>query len=311
MHISLLSGLATTGLLMNGVPATATHSVAASEGRRTTIDDSAWNIGNDRTNDYREPEYGPAIPLDDGAYDFSDDSSVIFAAPDGAHYSYDGAWKGAYVDPEGGVFEGAWEGRVTRHGGMAGPEHAAPAVRHLASPPPADAGAPHGGADYRDSRYDDRDGGANYNVPSGYEGYARCLKSQGVTGAAIGAMLGGVVGNGIAGRGNRTGGTLIGAGIGGLLGLAVEKANNKCRQYRPGEAEPRGYSYAKGQAYGSGWQAGYYYPQSAPTVTVITMAPVTTISTTVTEEVYYETVRNTPRKKAVRKWRAKPSCVCR
>ena len=315
MLISLLSGLATAGLLMNGVPATATHSVAASEGRRTTIDDSAWNIGDNRTDDYREPEYGPAIPLDDGAYDFSDDSSVIFAAPDSARYRYDGAWKGAYVDPEGRVFEGAWEGRVTRHGGIAGPGYPAPALRQSLPRHAADAGAPYGGADYRDSRYDDRDGGANYNVPSGYEGYALCLKSQGVTGAAIGAMLGGVAGNGIAGRGNRTGGTLIGAGIGGLLGLAAEKANNRCRQYRQGEAEPQLHSYAQPQpqtAYDSGWQGGYYYyPQSAPTVTVITLVPVITTTTTVTEEVYYKTVRSAPRKKAVRKWRLKPRCVCR
>ncbi len=273
-----------------------------------------WDNGNDRTYDYREPEYGPSIRPDDSAYDFSNDSNVAFAAPDGSSYSYDGDWQGEYVDPQGRVFEGEWEGRVTRHDGVAGPGYPAPRKPAPAPRRPA-AGAPYGGAEYNDSRYDDRDRGDYYNVPSGYEGYERCLKSNGVTGAAIGALLGGVAGNRIAGRGNRTGGTLVGAGIGGLLGVAVEKANDKCRQYRPREAGAQGYSYAQPRpqpGHGAGWQGGYYYyPQSAPTVTVISMAPVTTTTTTVTEEVYYETVRSAPRKKAVRKWKPKPACACR
>lgn len=271
-----------------------------------------WNNGNDRTYDYREPEYGPSIRPDDSAYDFSSDSNVAFAAPDGSSYSYDGDWQGEYVDPQGRVFEGEWEGRVTRHDGVAGPGYPAPRQPAPAPRRPA-AGAPYGGADYNDSRYDDRDRGDYYNVPSGYEGYERCLKSNGVTGAAIGALLGGVAGNRIAGRGNRTGGTLVGAGIGGLLGVAVEKAHNNCRQHDPRNVRPPAYAYApQQQSYGNGWQGGYYYyPQSAPTVTVISMAPVTTTTTTVTEEVYYETVRSAPRKKAVRKWKPKPRCVCR
>lgn len=194
MNIGLLSGLATAGLLMTNAPASANH--------------------DDRTYDYREPQYSPSIRPDDSAYDFGSDSNVAFAAPDGSSYSYDGNWQGAYVDPQGRVFEGEWQGRVTRHDGVAVPRYPAPAPHQQAPRHPA-AGAP-------------------YALP------------------------------------------------------------------RPQAA------------YGNAWQGGYYYyPQSAPTVTVINMTPVTTITTIVTEEVYYETIRSAPRKKAVRKWRPKRICVCR
>ncbi len=145
-----------------------------------------------------------------------------------------------------------------------------------------------------------------YAVPPGYENYERCLKSNGIKGAAIGALLGGALGNRIAGRGNRTRGSLLGAGIGGLLGVAVEKANNKCKHHRPRySGHPR---YNTQQNYG--WGGGYYYYPQAPVVT-ITMQPTVTTTTTVTEEIYYETVRTKPRKKVVRKWKPKPRCVCR
>jgi hypothetical protein len=192
MNIGLLSGLAAAGLLMTNAPVWANH-----------------DNGDDRTHDYREPEYGPSIRPDHNAYDFSNESSVAFAAPNGSSYSYDGDWQGAYVDPQGRVFEGEWEGRVTRHDGVAGSSYPAPAARHPAAAAP-------------------------YALP------------------------------------------------------------------RPQAA------------YGTAWQGGYYYyPQSAPTVTVISMAPVITTTTTVTEEVYYVTIRSAPRKKAVRKWKPKPTCVCR
>jgi hypothetical protein len=311
MNIGLISGLAMAGLLMTNAPVSANHDVASAQASNASADlmtgfDNRSGIdrenGNDRTDDYREPEYGPSIRPDDSAYDFNSDSNVAFAATDGSSYSYDGDWQGAYIDPQGRGFEREWQGRVTRHDAVVGPGYVAPAPRRPA------AGAPYGDADY-----DDSDRSHYYDVPSGYEGYARCLKSNGVTGAALGALLGGVAGNRIAGRGNRTGGTLVGAGIGGLLGVAVEKANDTCRQYRPREAAPQVYSYVQRHpSYGAGWQGGYYYyPQSAPAITVINMAPVTTTTTTVTEEVYYETIRSAPRKKAVRKWKPKPTCVCR
>lgn len=272
--------------------------------------DINWDYGPDRTEDYREPAYGPAIRPDGSAYSWNDNGDVAFAAPDGSSYSYDGEWDGEYVDPQGRVFEGDWSGTVTRHNGVSGPGYPAPrpATPHHAVPSaaPHHSGAPYPAPDYRSD-------GDRYDVPRGYENYERCLKSNGLTGAAIGALIGGFAGNRIAGRGDRLGGTLVGAGVGGLLGVAAEKASNKCKHHRPAARPPVNYPYPYPQpSYGHGWQGGYYYyPQ--PVVTTITMAPVTTTTTTATEEVYYETVRVAPRKKVVRKWKPKPKprCTCR
>jgi Ni/Co efflux regulator RcnB len=255
--------------------------------------DISWNDGPDRTGDYREPEYSPAIRPDANAYEWNDSSDVAFAAPDGSSYRYDGQWDGRYVDPQGKVFEGDWSGRVTRQDSAASPGY--PAARQNSGK----AGVPYPETDYG---Y----GNDQYSVPRGYENYERCLKSNGLKGAAIGALIGGVAGNRIAGRGNRTGGTLVGAGIGGLLGIAAEKASKTCSRHRP--RNPRAQVGYPQPAYGQTWQGGYYYyPQ--PVVTTITMTPVTTTTTMVTEEVYYETVKS-HRKPAVRKWRPKPRCVC-
>jgi Ni/Co efflux regulator RcnB len=267
---------------------------------RSGIDwNAGYNAGPDRTDDYRTPEYGPAMRPDAGAYGL-DEGEVAFAAPDGSSYSYDGEWQGEYIDPQGRVFEGDWSGTVTRHDGVKGPGY--PAPKEVAP-----------GAPYPEPRYE-----GGYDVPRGYEGYERCLKSNGVTGAAIGAILGGVAGNRIAGRGDRLGGTLLGAGLGGLAGVAIEKALDKCKGYRPGHAEPQHRPYPHpapqgGYGYPHSWQGGYYYYPQAPQVTVTVVPGATHATTTVTEEIYYETVRAAPRKKVVRKWKAKPKprCICR
>lgn len=56
------------------------------------------------------------------------------------------------------------------------------------------------------------------------------------TGTAVGAVGGGVLGNVIAGGGNKTEGTLIGAGLGAVVGHQVAKKNSakkKCHyEYR-------------------------------------------------------------------------------
>ncbi len=263
-----------------------------------------WNASHSGEGaDYDGPEYGPSMRADAAAYNWGDDGNVAFAAPDGSSFSYDGEWQGEYVDPAGQVFEGQWEGTVTRQGGTSGPGYPAPA--------PSQAGAPYPGGPAYDEGYDD------YSVPRGYEGYERCLKSNGVTGAAIGAILGGVAGNRIAGRGDRLGGTLLGAGLGGLAGVAIEKATSKCKSYEPRYEPPRvSYSpqpYPQGYQHHQGWQGGYYYYPQTPMVTVTVVSGVPHTTTTVTEEVYYETIKTYPRKKAVRKWKPKPKprCVCR
>jgi uncharacterized protein YcfJ len=319
MKTVLFSGVAAAGLLLaaNGasaadsglLTANSDASHTALSGGRTHVggyrSDIARNTNNnsspDRSSDYREPEYSPAMRPDTEAYNWND--GVAFAAPDGSSYSYDGDWDGKYVDPEGRVFEGEWEGRVTRHDGIEVPGHAAPAP-HYTKPatPPHHAGAP-----YPEPHHE-----GGYDVPRGYEGYERCLKSNGVTGGAIGAILGGFAGNRIAGRGDRLGGTLLGAGLGGLAGVGIEKAMDKCKRYEPRYQQPARSPYPP-QNYGHGWHGGYYYYPQAPQVTVTVVPGASHTTTTVTEEVYYETVKSYPRKKAVRKWKPKPKprCVCR
>ncbi|MCI4589015.1 RcnB family protein [Sphingobium sp. BYY-5] len=82
-----------------------------------------------------------------------------------------------------------------------------------------------------------------------YEGgYDAPRRDNGVGGAAIGAVVGGVAGNRIAGRGNRTAGTLIGAGVGAVAGMAIDKAEDARRDApsprRPGVGYDDGYGYA-------------------------------------------------------------------
>jgi Ni/Co efflux regulator RcnB len=255
-----------------------------------------WKQSADRTSDYREPEYGPSMQPDGEAYDWNADGNVAFAAPDGSSYSYDGEWDGKYVDPQARVFEGDWSGRVTRRDGADAP------------------GFPAGPQDSGYSGPPERGYSDEYDVPRGYENYERCLKSNGLKGAAIGALIGGFAGNRIAGRGNRTGGTLVGAGIGGLLGVAAEKAHNACGHHRPQyEPQARGPYYRPQHHYPQhqGWQGGYYYYPQAPMVTVTVVPGATHTTTTVTEEVYYETVKT--HRKPARKWKPKPKprCICR
>ena len=61
-----------------------------------------------------------------------------------------------------------------------------------------------------DPRRDDRPG----------RGY-RC--DRGTGGTIIGAIAGGLLGNGVAGRGDRTIGTMVGAGAGALAGRAIDR----------------------------------------------------------------------------------------
>jgi uncharacterized protein YcfJ len=48
-------------------------------------------------------------------------------------------------------------------------------------------------------------------------------------GTVTGAVAGGVLGNLVAGRGNRTGGTIIGAGLGAVAGHHIASHNHRCR----------------------------------------------------------------------------------
>jgi len=77
------------------------------------------------------------------------------------------------------------------------------------------------GPAYYDRGYYDR----NYYDRGYYDhrSYRRC--NNGTTGAVVGAIAGGLLGNGIAGRGDRTAGTLLGAAGGALAGNAIARAD--------------------------------------------------------------------------------------
>lgn len=60
-----------------------------------------------------------------------------------------------------------------------------------------------------------------------------CNKSKAKNGAVIGALGGALLGNTIAGHGNKTEGTLLGAGVGGVAGHEIGKHKKKCHyEYR-------------------------------------------------------------------------------
>jgi len=68
------------------------------------------------------------------------------------------------------------------------------------------------------SSYDGR-----YKTFTGRDGRTYCRKADDTTGAIIGGVAGGVIGHEVAGRGDRTLGTLLGAGIGVVGGRAIER----------------------------------------------------------------------------------------
>ena len=88
-------------------------------------------------------------------------------------------------------------------------------------------------SDYRQDRRDYRQDRREYRRDR-YEyrnNYQRCDKGTG--GTVIGAVAGGLLGNQVAGRRNRTEGSIIGAAVGALAGRAIDKADSNCnRRYR-------------------------------------------------------------------------------
>jgi len=63
----------------------------------------------------------------------------------------------------------------------------------------------------------------------GHDGRYYCRRDNGTTGLIIGAAVGGLLGNEIAGNGDKTIGVIIGAAGGGLLGRAIDRGDLKCR----------------------------------------------------------------------------------
>lgn len=91
--------------------------------------------------------------------------------------------------------------------------------------------------DDRDRRYRGRNYDRNYGEPvyrntriwRGRNGQYHCQKENGTTGLLIGAAVGGLVGNEVAGRGDRTLGAIIGAAGGAILGRTIDRSNSRCR----------------------------------------------------------------------------------
>lgn len=83
----------------------------------------------------------------------------------------------------------------------------------------------------RYDRYDRREyrRGDRYYRNNNYRSN-RCDKGTG--GTIIGAVAGGLLGNEVARRGNKTEGSIIGAAVGALAGRAIDKSDSNCRRYR-------------------------------------------------------------------------------
>lgn len=77
-----------------------------------------------------------------------------------------------------------------------------------------------------DSSYQSRE---NFRSWRGKDGRMYCRRKNGTTGLVIGAAVGGLAGNQIAGRGDKTVGTIIGAAGGALLGREIDKGKRRCR----------------------------------------------------------------------------------
>jgi opacity protein-like surface antigen len=73
--------------------------------------------------------------------------------------------------------------------------------------------------DDRRGNWDDRRGDWN----------GQCRRSSGGTGTVVGAIAGGVIGNQVARRNDRTVATVAGAVVGGLLGRSIDRGRTVCR----------------------------------------------------------------------------------
>ena len=71
--------------------------------------------------------------------------------------------------------------------------------------------------------------GRNFNYNRGFRGRQPCRDGDG--GTIVGAIAGGLAGNAIAGRGDRTLGTILGGALGAVAGRAIDRSDrpNFCR----------------------------------------------------------------------------------
>lgn len=84
---------------------------------------------------------------------------------------------------------------------------------------------------YANQGYYDQGYGGRYEqrpVAYGYNQDQRYRCRNGSTGTILGAIAGGLIGNSVAGRGDRTLGTVLGGGAGALVGNSIDKNNRRC-----------------------------------------------------------------------------------
>nr|WP_315471387.1 glycine zipper 2TM domain-containing protein [uncultured Sphingorhabdus sp.] len=81
---------------------------------------------------------------------------------------------------------------------------------------------------YREGRRGAQSIGSNTRLWRGDDGRYYCKRDDGTTGLIIGAAVGGLAGNELAGRGDRTLGAILGAAGGALLGREIDRSNNRC-----------------------------------------------------------------------------------
>lgn len=81
----------------------------------------------------------------------------------------------------------------------------------------------------RDRRYYDEPVYRDTRVWRGRDGRYYCRKENGTTGLLIGAGVGALAGNELAGRGDKTLGAILGAAGGAILGRAIDRSNSRCR----------------------------------------------------------------------------------
>lgn len=80
---------------------------------------------------------------------------------------------------------------------------------------------------YRDGYYR---GDRSYRGRDGYyrgDRYRYRCRDSGAGGTVIGAIAGGLLGNSVAGYGNRTEGTIIGGAVGALAGRAIDRSDGR------------------------------------------------------------------------------------
>jgi len=93
---------------------------------------------------------------------------------------------------------------------------------------PTEAMAQNRGRHYGYSQYERGHQGHRYRY--NYRAAQKCADGDG--GTIVGAIAGGLLGNTVAGRGDRTLGTVLGAGVGALAGRAIDRSDRPsyCRR---------------------------------------------------------------------------------